>query len=52
MVSMADTNQRIETFARTMGRAIAKLAKTDLQAARRMGDLAQRVAEEIRAGRL
>ncbi len=36
----------------TMGKAIAKLAATDLEAARRMSDLAQTVSADIRAGRL
>lgn len=46
------TEKRVETFAATMGKAIAKLAATDLEAARRMSDLAQTVSADIRAGRL
>ncbi len=46
------TEQRVAKFADTMGKAIAKLAQTDLEAARRMSDLAQTVAADIRAGRL
>ncbi len=47
-----NTEKRIEQFAMTMGKAIAKLARTDLEAARRMSDLAQTVSADIRAGRL
>lgn len=46
------TEHRIARFAATMGKAIAKLARTDLEAARRMSELAQTVAAEMRAGRV
>lgn len=49
---MTNTEQRVARFADTMGKAIAKLARTDLEAARRMSDLAQTVAAEIRAGKV
>ncbi len=44
--------KRVAKFSTTMGKAIAKLAATDLEAARRMSDLAQTVSADIRAGRL
>ncbi len=52
MVRMADTDKRIETLARTLGKAIAKLAKTDSTAAQRLSAAAQQVVDDIRAGRL
>lgn len=47
-----NTEQRVARFADTMGKAIAKLARTDLEAARRMSDLAQTVAADMRGGKL
>lgn len=46
------TEKRIANFATQMGKAIARLAKTDLAAAKRMSDLACMTSEDIRAGNL
>ena len=47
-----NTNKRIETMAATMGKAIAKLRKTDPAAADAMSAAAQQLAEAMRAGRV
>lgn len=52
MTNNTATEKRIEKFSDLMGKAIAKLARTDLEAARRMSDLAQTVSADIRAGKL
>lgn len=47
-----NTEARIEKLAKTMGKAIAKLATTDASAAAAMSRAAQQLADDIRAGRL
>lgn len=44
--------KRIEKFATHMGKAIARLARFDLEAAKRMSDLACQVSADMRAGKL
>lgn len=52
MASNTNPEQRVETMARTIARALVKLDKTDRAAARALTRAAELVAADIRAGKL
>ena len=48
---MTNTEQRIETASKVMGKAVAKLAKADLDIANRLARALQDEMQRIREGR-